>query len=306
MGITGDFNEKYEEIRKRILDGIYSFTDIGPDDILYHYTKMNGIQGILNQNKIWATDYNYINDEEEFIYVLHVLVEIIMEEFGIPCRDEHNTPFCSTLVELLYNQNYMDYYVVSFSSKPDNLTLWAELASPGCNIGFKASEIFNEKFLHFSKVIYEREEQKEVVREALQMAMLHFRPDLQEISEDTPLATYLEGMDANQQAIMAKAAAELLMYYGIGIRSELFSAEEEYRAVFALENHEKKKRMRNDTCVPYIEVPVKCGMKDTAIEVVTLAPSSKDDLTSQSMNDLLCSKGYDDVLLLTSELNLRF
>ena len=34
--------------------------------ILYHYTKSNGINGIINHNCFWATKSDFLNDPNEF------------------------------------------------------------------------------------------------------------------------------------------------------------------------------------------------------------------------------------------------
>lgn len=38
------------------------------EKILYHYTSVEGIFGILNNNKIWATNMFFLNDISEFKY----------------------------------------------------------------------------------------------------------------------------------------------------------------------------------------------------------------------------------------------
>lgn len=35
-------------------------------DILYHYTSLSGLKGIVETGKIWATNILYLNDSEEF------------------------------------------------------------------------------------------------------------------------------------------------------------------------------------------------------------------------------------------------
>ena len=305
MSVEKDFNEKYEQIHSGIIGGAFRLADIGPEDILYHYTRIQGFMGILNQQEFWATDYRYLNDEDEFVYVHNILVKVIKEEFGIPCADERNTVFCSKLLELMLGEMLNDYYVVSFSCNSDNLTLWAEFASPGCNIGFKPFSIFERWPLYFGKVIYDEEQQKAVVRNAIRQVLQHFREDVC-CGLDDSLSIYLDGMDYNQQAVMAQAAAELVMYYGIAMKSKLFCAEDEYRAVFTSENKAKKYRMRGDMLVPYIEVPVRWGIDGPDLVSVTLAPLSKGNLSHLAVSDFLGNKGCHNVSLKDSELNMRF
>ena len=36
---------------------------------LYHYTKCNGVNGILENNCFWATKSDFLNDPKEFSYI---------------------------------------------------------------------------------------------------------------------------------------------------------------------------------------------------------------------------------------------
>jgi hypothetical protein len=37
-----------------------------PDDLLYHYTSDAGFRGIIESDRIWATDIRFLNDYTEF------------------------------------------------------------------------------------------------------------------------------------------------------------------------------------------------------------------------------------------------
>jgi len=38
---------------------------VPPDKYLFHYTDLNGLQGILSNADLWLTDSRYLNDSEE-------------------------------------------------------------------------------------------------------------------------------------------------------------------------------------------------------------------------------------------------
>ena len=52
--------------------------------ILYHYTKSNGINGIINHNCFWATKSDFLNDPNEFSYIRGIIEEV--------CRDTIKSP----------------------------------------------------------------------------------------------------------------------------------------------------------------------------------------------------------------------
>ena len=45
----------------------------GPPDLLYHYTGWEGLEGILRERMIWATDVRYLNDTSEVHYTREVI-----------------------------------------------------------------------------------------------------------------------------------------------------------------------------------------------------------------------------------------
>jgi hypothetical protein len=59
---------------------------------LWHYTDFGGFQGIFTSKKIWATDYRFLNDREEFRHAKQIAQELIGEEpeltaLKFPSRD---------------------------------------------------------------------------------------------------------------------------------------------------------------------------------------------------------------------------
>lgn len=40
-----------------------------PQSILYHYTSLAGVMGIVRSKSLWATEIKYLNDADELIYL---------------------------------------------------------------------------------------------------------------------------------------------------------------------------------------------------------------------------------------------
>src|SRR6476646_1334832 len=55
--------------------------------ILYHYTTLAGLQGIVETNAMWATDTRYFNDAKEFTYSKEV-IETALRECAAKVKDE--------------------------------------------------------------------------------------------------------------------------------------------------------------------------------------------------------------------------
>ncbi|OII39303.1 DUF2971 domain-containing protein [Plantibacter sp. MMLR14_011] len=112
--------------------------------LLYHYTNAGGLQGIIGNRELWATESNYLNDPSEISFASVELLRILeeMKRAGTehPDRAEH-------AIELL-KRAYVDpnsasqyqedrAFITSFSRSDQSLTLWRLYSGRnGFSIGF--------------------------------------------------------------------------------------------------------------------------------------------------------------------------
>ena len=106
------------------LDGIFGKDSIPP--ILYHYSDVNALKGIIDNKELWATHWNYLNDKNEFRSALNILKECINQRL----KDE---TISSVMKDYLKNQRnwlkdeFLDDYhtgLCSFSEEGDLLSQW--------------------------------------------------------------------------------------------------------------------------------------------------------------------------------------
>ena len=61
---------------------------------LYHYTNWDGLLGILNTKRLWATHYRFLNDSSEFTLFRDELISLVTpavaDEHGKLRRQESN------------------------------------------------------------------------------------------------------------------------------------------------------------------------------------------------------------------------
>ena len=101
------------------------------EKVLYHYTKSNGINGIMNNKCFWATKNDFLIDPNEFSYVNKILREVCSDY--IPDQKKLEM-FLSDIND---NGSGAEYFVLSFSCCRDSITMWAEFGNAnGYNIGF--------------------------------------------------------------------------------------------------------------------------------------------------------------------------
>lgn len=106
--------------------------------ILYHYTKSNGVNGIINHNCFWATKSDFLNDPNEFSHIQGIIDKV--------CRETIKNPELKDmfLEDSIYAEadKKREYFVLSFSKCRDSITMWSEFANKtGYNIGFRSNDI---------------------------------------------------------------------------------------------------------------------------------------------------------------------
>lgn len=110
--------------------------------IIYHYTKSNGVNGIIKNNCFWATKSNFLNDPKEFSYIENIVLPVCNEYIK---NDTYKMMFIEDVMEesvLLDGGENTDYFVLSFSNCRDSITMWEQFANrTGYNIAFSSDDI---------------------------------------------------------------------------------------------------------------------------------------------------------------------
>jgi len=135
-----------------------------PPTILYHYTTVKGLTGILEDKKIWATNINHLNDSEEYNGSLSKLTKQIKSLTILP-----NYAFLyDDVLELLKEYSH-HIYVCSFSEKKDDLSQWRAYSSygNGFSIGFNRLKLDKLKQVTLGKCIYKPEEQDAKIKSTI-------------------------------------------------------------------------------------------------------------------------------------------
>jgi len=115
------------------------------DKILYHYTSIEGLLGIIESKSVWATNVLYLNDASELNYAVGLFKRQILEfkKKSSNARSVENI-FFETLIENIVNlipSDNFGFYVSSFSEEKDLLSQWRGYCPKG--IGFSLGFKFN-------------------------------------------------------------------------------------------------------------------------------------------------------------------
>ena len=142
---------------------------------LWHYTSYNGFHGIITSKRVWATEYRFLNDREEFLHARELALAVVEEEPEIigeffPARE-----YVRKAVNIVFNTGYMTeerlrVMVASFSEAGDQLSQWRGYAndSRGVCIGFDLRDMRPTPGLGstvtFAPCIYDQETKRALLK----------------------------------------------------------------------------------------------------------------------------------------------
>ncbi|MFR6290969.1 MAG: DUF2971 domain-containing protein [Peptococcaceae bacterium] len=284
---------------------------------IFHYTSINGLEGILNNKKLHFTNIKYMNDKDEIIAGL----ESMLNFFEISKEKQ----------EIILS-NYMNIktetFVCCFSLENDSLPMWnyytKEIHNQGYNIEFDDKKLVESilrqnPFLDgcdfsFGVVEYSKDNNsaygQNIVNEVLAlMKRFIFKNYIQEIEKQLVITekTVLENWEKEIGDIETRAK-ELPIYlyngekcsferilssdYILFIKRDCFKQEQEFRIVITVPDkllsylQEKKVykfRVNNGVLIPYLEL----SFSAEVVKSITISPTVQSDLIELSIQDFL-------------------
>jgi hypothetical protein len=129
-----------------------------PGSTLYHYTSWAGLEGIVGNQQIWATDFRFLNDYSELSHGRAQMVDALRQRAAAildgPPRVEISADPGAQIddrptllnqvadqVEALGTQAGHGPYIVSFCEHRDLLSQWRSYGSSGYAIGFDRQDL---------------------------------------------------------------------------------------------------------------------------------------------------------------------
>ncbi|MFL0167523.1 DUF2971 domain-containing protein [Candidatus Clostridium helianthi] len=271
---------------------------------LYHYTRMESFFEILRNKKLWISQADFLNDSSEIDYIQNVMLFVADElnnnkeryrsEMDYEGRALEMFIKCLTITSkaILDKKRItdMEVFILSLTENKDSLNLFTNYSnSDGIAIGFQNNleEMFDKNFLDknkimlfHGKVIYDSEQQKEILKRHILEVYNELMKNLNKLN--------VRVVDEKMQLEMLNEITLILglyfINYSIFFKSPYFKAEEEYRVAFGIDRSKLGKmikfRMRQGLIVPYIELKY----NEKFINSLVIGPTNKSDLTEKGLN----------------------
>lgn len=297
-------------------------------ETVYHYTDLNGLIGIFENDTFWASNIRFLNDREEYtdgeIKCNKIIDKLLPQQAGI--KQLYLERLKKSLLEKQskgIDRISKDVYALSFSCRKDALSLWRGYGN-SCGIAiefdlhlsnyelpglaFVREEQYEEDVKKFTspneavprherrffvqKVIYDDSAKIDVINEIINMG-LNFL-NTKHFDDDQDITAAVE------------AISSAVFYYLPQMKDGSFIDEQEYRFIFDFVNNTKDGvpdkicfRQRNGVILPYRRLKVldlNCRpIRKWPINSIIVGPGPRQHDTAESIQYFLSHRGHEDL-----------
>lgn len=221
-----------------------------PHGELFHYASADGLNGMVCNKTIWATNIEYLNDTAEFKHGAEVLRKIVESRKG------HATGFRREFFDALDRHSSLfqseDVFVMSLSEEGDLLSQWRGYtpSNSGFSIGFDARLLAKVAAdldgMHLVRCIYGEDEQREFAKSVLD-SCLNLWINQREIEEQQKKDF------RNMEALVAFNIYST--FIAASLKHHTFAEEKEWRLLGLFRQPERFRfRAGRSSLTPYIEL----------------------------------------------------
>jgi hypothetical protein len=210
-------------------------------ELLYHYTNMTGLMGIIKSRQIWTTKIQYLNDKSELKLAFdYIRYEINQQIKGIGKNQSDEE--LNNKISALNGIDTLNISVASFTEEGDQLSQWRGYTEfgNGYSLGFYGQELKNraEKLGYYLvPCIYDKPTHRELIRELI---------------NSTRVENNKANPNYNKPPFYKLNFSEATLLIAPIIKSEAFIEEKEWRLISPTLNYENASfRSGTKSLIPY-------------------------------------------------------
>ncbi len=272
-----------------------------PPKILYHYTTQQGLLGIIENNEIWASHTQYLNDAREYRHALEMVREELarMKHGSVTTEQER---LIAEMGEAIKGVESINVCVCSFSENGDALSQWRAYGGGGSGLALGFAGAFlrfvtNELNFWLVPVLYQQEDQRILVRTLLKDVM----------EEIFTIRTNADSDSIDQLPLGGNLVAYLHRYAPI-LKHHSFSQEREWRIIsrpLMCSNERFGYRPGASMLVPYFKIPLCSKTIDFSVEEIVVGPSPHPPQSASAVRGLLVRNDLTRTVVRNSETPYR-
>jgi hypothetical protein len=289
-----------------------------PNGVLYHYTSVEGLEGIVRSNQLWATAASHLNDSSEIEYGSELVRRVLREWFRNRRADNSLAErIWSSVLNIFQNPvsrfaRNSTVYVSCFCEKDNLLSQWRAYGQRGgYSLQFLAADgafprvrpVHNFYSSRLVKVTYDSDRQLGILNELI----LALNTSLNTPDVTQGFSQYAADDQHNTIQVWLLAIHELILEEIAAFKNPAFSVEEEWRLVvrpriFPPQTNEDRApaggtlhcfRASRGIIVPYVLLAPSDGK--LPITQIRLGPSIERERVQNSLTLFLATNGFQNV-----------
>jgi hypothetical protein len=257
-------------------------------DLLWHYTRQEGLRGILEKKAFWATDVRFQNDGQEYRYALQLLIEEATKK--LPDGPYKERLLGTLSFNFLHNDSaYGHPFIVAFSQAADDLSQWRAYAPFG--VGFaigmsstslrEASESEGANWEDCSYLPGGINSNASLIQDALQEILAGSRAVFESAQDQE------DRYDAGSLVTHIVRSNTTVERARIATKHVAFQHERESRIWTRRGQRNVEFRNGRSTILPYISLPLIA--KGARVMEIMVGPSSNPELSQRAV-EMLCGE----------------
>jgi hypothetical protein len=271
--------------------------------ILYHYTTLDGLNGIIKDKKLWMSDFRYMNDSNEFWHGVGLFLNSFLSEehqtfFNKENRIVSTKQLFQSFIKLIASQH--PAFITCFSEENDLLDLWRGYGKKGgYSLGIK-TEALSNPFTVWDKVDYTDN-------------AFNLNNDIEKLSEFVN-QTFTDEQDFRKKLASNEYKNFLLRPLGYCnlVKHNGFANEKEWRFFTLFSQDKNQEFVKSLEFIPNASLlkPIMHLSIDTVqypdwLKSITVGPMAYQELAATSLEMFLKSQNLEKVEVICSEIPYR-
>lgn len=263
-----------------------------PQGLLYHYTTLTGLLGIVQDSTLWASDIRYMNDSAELKHSADLIRLEVQDRIA---RGRGKANLLGQFVDWVDNRitNGHLLFGASFRSHGNLLSQWRGYSAhgKGVSLGFSADYILEcaaiQQF-QIGKCIYEPTRQRELVRQVLDVVE-------QQVDDNVNGGESMQQLATIYRMVFESIELDLLRIAAI-LKHPSFQEEQEWRLVSPVyADHGEAPilfREAHAMLVPYVKFNLRQELESPPqLDHLYLGPTSNINISMNSLRMFLSQNG---------------
>lgn len=245
--------------------------------MIYHYTDLNAIQSVIENQAFWLTDYRFLNDKEEYIRGYEILIEAFDHFVKCPLDYSPQLIDCITCAlesikseEIRHRLERNCFFVGSFSRSPDTLSQWRSYGMFSLGIDDEELKAVSKIPGHYYLECHYIHDDGDAFEYAIELIEEEILPLLVDVWDDG------EGHWAIDLEL-----SSLIDIYALSFKNSAFYDEAEVRVVVSCDPEDEgiKFRSKVEYLVPYIEL----SFTPKSIQEIMIGPVKNQEVAHTSL-----------------------